>query len=220
MYTLTADTSTFHEVIQAPEGVETSPNNGKFVYEGASPRFYIGETVWFQVHLLHPPGWEYVSETFNQRCKFMRMQTFSPLGENNGYNDIYVGNPNGGEVWRYIYEGKPQWVDFGTVESLPQDNTQWEEYQMCVTLDTLSQADGGKGRVLFWKDDELLVDITNKQTLLDPLGYMNEYEYNGYWSNEGAEKTQRCYWGYSAVTNRAPDYTDAFGNPKLPPRNV
>lgn len=171
---------------------------------------YRGETIWFLVHTFMPEGFDHYSYGEGGRLKFLRIHTKGSDGSNHGYNDLYFDQKGLDNPLRWIYEGEQKWVPVGGSNDKPVHD-KWESYEMAVTLDNKSFNDGGKARIMLWKNEVLLADIKDRITLKAATDYSDTALLFTYW-NGGAPKSQHMYVDEVIITNERPSQRDANGN--------
>lgn len=93
---------------------------------------------------------------------------------------------------------------------------------MHVVFDTVSQDNGGKARVDFWKNNQLVGSATDIKTLVEDSDYCNAILLRTYWnSSSGVPRNQTWYWDDAAIAiknNQRDDSThliDADNNIKF-----
>lgn len=183
---------------------------GEFIFPEKAVR---GDTLWYQVHVYFPEGFDHYAYGEGGRLKFLRIQTKSASNKNHGYLDIYIDKKGSNVPFKWIYEGAPSWANVGE----PNDQIvkgKWESYQMQVTLDNVPRSVGGLAEVRIWKNGELLTHITEKQTLKESTDYSKRALLFTYW-NGGSPKTQSMYADQITITNERPSDTDREGNSRL-----
>lgn len=173
-----------------------------------------GETIWFQVYTYFPEGFDHYAYAEGYRLKFLRIQTLSSSGSNHGYIDFYIDRQDDPNPFKWIYEGRQQWVNVGEPEDLIVKG-QWESYQMRVTLGATPVASGGEAEIFIWKNGNLLSHITNQKTLISDTDYAPRALLFTYW-NGGSPQTQSMYVDDVTITTDAPNFRDANGIRMLP----
>jgi hypothetical protein len=184
---------------------------GHFIFP---ERAYRGDSLWYQVHVYFPEGFDHYSYGEGNRLKFLRIHTLSSDNKNHGYIDLYIDRKGSTNPFKWIYEGAAEWTNVGD-ESDMIEKGRWESYQMHVTLDTVPVSQGGKAKVRIWKTGRLLRNITNRATLKTETDYASRALLFTYW-NGGAPKTQSMFVDEITITNRTPASYDAQGFPSLP----
>lgn len=185
---------------------------GEFVFPQKVVR---GQTIWYQVYTYFPAGFDYYSYGEGGRLKFMRIQTLTSSGSNEGYDDIYIDHKGSPSPFKWIFEGAQHWVNIGSApKDLPAFG-KWESYQERITLDTVPVDAGGKAEVFIWKDGKLLKHITDQQTLKTNTDYAGRALLFTYW-NGGAPQTQSMYVDNITITTDTPKGIDANGNSMIP----
>jgi len=184
---------------------------GEFIFP---EKAYRGDSLWYQVHVYFPEGFDHYSYGEGNRLKFLRIQTLSSDNKNHGYLDLYIDIKGSTTPFKWIYEGAAKWSNVGNSSDMIIKD-RWESYQMQVTLDTVPVSEGGEAEVRLWKNGELLRHITNRATLKTATDYVNRALLFTYW-NGGAPKTQSMFADEITITNNSPDNFDALGNPRLP----
>ncbi|TCI85145.1 hypothetical protein [Tenacibaculum sp. M341] len=169
-----------------------------------------GDELWFRIRILFPEGFDYYSYGEGNRLKFLRVHSETSDGENIGYNDVYVDMKGSDNPFKYIYEGRQQWVNIGTPEHLPKFN-EWETYEFYIRFHSKSKDEGGEGIVRFWKNGELLQEITHLKTLKFDTAKVGRSLIFTYW-NGGAPKTQSLWVDDVVLTSDIPNKKDAKGN--------
>lgn len=178
--------------------VKDDMQQGKNEWQGGGvhniPRLTKGHEVWFQVKFLMPSGTNYDAQPW---LKFIRFHTFKADGSNRGYVDVYLENDGD---WRVIYEGEQVWSELTKDQSHKPVFDTWETYEMHVVFDTVSQDNGGKARVDFWKNNRLVGSATDIKTLVENSDYCNAVLLRTYWnSNSGVPRNQTWYWDDTAI---------------------
>jgi hypothetical protein len=181
---------------------------GVFTFPQAMAR---GAEAWFRVRVYWPQGFDYTAPGAGGRLKFLRFHTATSGGSNIGYDDIYINGPGSNPQFQYIYETVDQWVTLGGAAEQIKFGV-WETYEFYVKFDTASVAQGGQGRVRFWKNGNLVRDITDKVTLSQSTGKIDSALLFTYW-NGNAPKTQSLYVDDVVITNDTPASRDSLGNP-------
>ena len=184
---------------------------GEFIFP---EKAYRGDSLWYQVHVYFPEGFDHYSYGEGNRLKFLRIQTLSRDNKNRGYLDLYIDKKGSTTPFKWIYEGASKWSNVGNQSDMIIKD-RWESYQMQVTLDTVPVSEGGEAEVRLWKNGELLSYITDRATLKTETDYVNRALLFTYW-NGGAPKTQSMFADEITITNETPDNFDDRGNPRLP----
>lgn len=188
-----------------------------------------GDEVWARVHVYFPIGFDYNSSSAGNKLKFLRFHTRSSSepsssgcdAGNEGYHDVLIlplglSNDSPGSSNNYVY-GKEcdwRWFYFGTWENNKIKHGRWETYELYIKFDNIAQSDGGEGIVRVWKDEELLLEVPNIETLETASSYSDTFLLFTYW-NGGSPKTQHLYIDDLIVTNELPPNTDSSGNPRI-----
>jgi hypothetical protein len=180
---------------------------GVFMFPQALQR---GQEAWFRVRVYWPSGFDYTAPGAGGRLKFLRLHTATSGGSNIGYDDIYINSPGSSPQFQYIYETVDQWVPLGGSAEQIKFNT-WETYEFYVKFDTVPVSQGGQGRVRFWKNGNLVRDISDKVTLSQSTGKIDSALLFTYW-NGNAPRTQSLYVDDIVVTSDTPSARDAQGN--------
>ncbi len=181
---------------------------GVFMFPSALQR---GGEAWFRVRVYWPSGFDYTAPGAGGRLKFLRLHTQTSGGANIGYDDIYINGPGSNPQFQYIYETVDQWVPLGGAAEQIKFNV-WETYEFYVKFDTVPVSQGGQARVRFWKNGNLVRDISDKVTLSQSTGKIDSALLFTYW-NGNAPKTQSLYVDDVVVTSDTPPGRDAQGNP-------
>lgn len=184
---------------------------GEFIFPG---KLVSGDTIWYQVHTYFPIGFDHYSYSGGGRLKFLRIQTSSSTGQNQGYVDLYIDKKDDPNPFKWIYEGESVWRNVGKPEDLIVLGT-WESYQMRVTFDDVALDSGGLAEAYIWKNGQLLQHITDQKTLTTESDYSSRALLFTYW-NGGSPKTQSMYVDNITLTTDRPSGLDAQGNYMLP----
>lgn len=155
-----------------------------------------GDEIWYQFKLLLPVGSSYQSDP---HLKFIRFKTKKANGKHAGYLDLYLETDGD---WKLIFEGNYNqgeygWHFFTKNQAYKPQFGVWETYEIHVVFDDVSEDAGGKARVDFYKNNELVGSATNMQTLLiggTVIGIYNRTYWNG-----GVPQEQSWFWGESAA---------------------
>lgn len=202
------------------QAASTSIKKGKygFGYWGGGWKFpqfvYAGQTIWFSVHTFFPEGFDHYSYGQGGRLKFLRIRTRDRDGNHQGYNDLYIDQKGSTNPFRWIYEGEQKWSLVGSPEDQIKTGV-WENYQMAITLDSVSKDNGGQAEVFIWKNGDLLIHETSRITLADSEGYADTALLFTYW-NGGSPKDQFMYVDEINITTKKPIGVDSKGNSLVP----
>jgi hypothetical protein len=185
-----------------------------------------GSEIWVRVHTFFPSDFDYNSTSNGSKLKFLRVHTASGddgrdgscVPKNEGYNDWYIYPDTqffGDSPFGFIKECQGKWGNFGSFKNgMSIKKGVWETYEMYIKLDNVSAAQGGGGMVRVWRDDELLGEFNDMQTLMTPKSYADSFLLFTYW-NGNAPKTQHMYIDDLVITNEKPSSVDKFGNPRI-----
>ncbi len=187
---------------------------------------YKGSEIWVRVHTLFPTDFDYNSTSRGSKLKFLRVHTKSGdsgidgscVPKNEGYNDWYI-YPNtkvfGDVPFGFIKECHDKWREFGSFDKgISIKKGVWETYEMYIKLDNVSSAQGGGGMVRVWKDNELMGEFNDIQTLMTEKSFADAFLLFTYW-NGNAPKTQHMYIDDLIITNEKPSSVDEFGNARI-----
>lgn len=170
-----------------------------------------GDEIWFRVNVYFPTGFDYRSYGEGNRLKFLRFDTLSASGSNQGYNDIYIDKIDSSVPFKYIKEaGLVGWRNIGDLSQLPKFD-RWEAYEFYVYFDNIPKAQGGHAIVRFWKNGRLLREITDVNTLNEANSISTRALLFTYW-NGGSPKTQSMWVDSIVLTSDTPDRKDELGN--------
>lgn len=172
-----------------------------------------GDTLWFQMHAYYPEGYDNYSYGEGGRLKFFRIHTAQSNGDHCCYNDLLWLGPNDPEPLAFSFEGQGGYSYVGNQNDQITFNT-WESYQVVTTFDSVAVDNGGLARIRIYKNDQLLADITDTQTLDADNHYADFTFLYTYW-NGMAPKTQTMWVDEITLTNEPPETTDPFGFPML-----
>jgi hypothetical protein len=193
-----------------------------------------GGEVWMQVKTLWPIGANYAARPW---LKFLRMYTVnSQLGtpplpdeklNSNGWLDIYIRPPSAAEVaFHTVQEEVPDYFDDGPPDTpTPYGGNwllgngsdkivpgEWETYEVYYYLDDRSADEGGNAVVRFWKNCELIGEVTGMRTLRYDADYLSgRVLIFDYW-NGGAPGNQHVYIDDVEIATSADPPTNDDGN--------
>src|SRR5680860_731607 len=102
---------------------------GEFIFP---EKAYRGDSLWYQVHVYFPEGFDHYSYGEGNRLKFLRIQTLSSDNKNHGYLDLYIDKKGSTTPFKWIYEGASKWSNVGNPSDMIIKDL-WESYQMQVT---------------------------------------------------------------------------------------
>ena len=161
-----------------------------------------GDEIWIRLRTKFPADFDFAADP---HLLFLRLPTEGEAGNRQGSNDIYIPNGKNGHVFEFVREGDDQWIYFGNVSDRIVLGL-WETYEWYVKLsDTALDDEPEEGAVMrFWKNDNLLVEITDKPTLSTPDGYLPEFHLFTNWHG-GAPRTQKMYIDDLKITTEVPD---------------
>ncbi|MBV1860522.1 MAG: hypothetical protein KUG77_19070 [Nannocystaceae bacterium] len=174
-----------------------------------------GSEVWIRARYYVPQSWRWLPEGHSN--KFLRLRTFVPGGESQGYDDLYI-QPHPSETiqgFRFIYEGIQQWANVPTPEPFAADA--WTTIEYYLRFDHLTEAEGGQARIRVWQDGVLLADIDDRATLTQEDGYANDFLLFTYYGDEPSPQTQDLWVDdlIIATDQSPPTVTDDAGNPMI-----
>jgi len=172
-----------------------------------------GDEIWVRIRTFMPSGFNYDSTSGGSRLKFLRVHVRDASSDNLGYNDWYINPKGGGTPFRFIYEEEQVWSNVGTSDDAIKLG-QWETYEYYIKFDNVSVDNGRQARVRFWKNGELLNDITDRMTLKNSSAYSDRTHVFTYW-NGGSPATQDMYVDDLVITSDTPGKRDANGNPYI-----
>ncbi len=187
-------------------------DNGGFGRWGASvslrPKLTKDAEVWVRLRVFWPSSFQFTASPF---MKFLRVHNQNEDGSNDGYNDLYIDNPDDDRVTlRSIKEKHDVWaLDDGT--KLPRDT--WQSYEMYLYADSVPVDQGGKARMRIWKDNQLVFDRTDVPTLFTAGGNLDLFYLFTYWNNENPPDNH-CFVDDVIIATDAspPPNKDAAGN--------
>ncbi|HEX7026116.1 MAG TPA: hypothetical protein VF268_02670 [Gammaproteobacteria bacterium] len=161
-----------------------------------------GDEVWIRLRTKFPADFDF---TADPHLLFLRLPIQNEAGNTQGASDIYIPTGKNGHVFEYVRQGDRQWVYFGNISDRIVLGL-WETYEWYVKLSDIAWDDEpGEGAVMrFWKNDNLLVEITDKPTLAAPGGYLPEFHLFTYWHG-GSPRTQKMYIDDLKITTDVPD---------------
>jgi len=181
------------------------------IINGKLGRLHAGDEVWIRLALYVPADFE-----FNEgRSKFVRLRTFEAAGEESwGYLDWYLATRDDRNPHHWIYEGTQQWRRKGNpAQQVVRDA--WETYEVYYHLDDVPVSEGGDARIRLWKNGELVAEITDQRTLVEPDGFARGLLIFTYFGNEGSPRDQNLWLDDLQVAIEEPPLRDAAGNPFL-----
>lgn len=161
-----------------------------------------GDEIWVRLRTKFPADFDFTAEP---HLLFLRLPTISDVGDRQSSNDIYIPGGKNGHVFEFVREGDEQWVYFGNISDRIVLGL-WETYEWYVKLsDTTWDEEPGGGAVMrFWKNDNLLVEITDKPTLATAESYLPEFHLFTHWAG-GSPRTQKMYVDDLRITTDVPD---------------
>ncbi|MEJ2406095.1 MAG: hypothetical protein P8171_17695 [Candidatus Thiodiazotropha sp.] len=171
---------------------------------------YRGDEVWVRVRTFFPASFNYDSSGEGNHLKFLRLHTRGDSNTNYGYDDIYIDPEASSLAFRFIYEGDPVWSNIGSTDDKIKKGV-WETYEYYVKFDSISKDNGGNAIVRFWKNGELLKEVTNLTTLANSNAYSESTYIFTYW-NGASPQTQQMYLDDLVITSSPPGETDSHGN--------
>lgn len=159
-------------------GLNITPNLGK------------GQEIWVRLKVCWPQS--FVFNAFPW-MKFMRLHNKlaapnSNGSTNGGWNDLYVHHADGGTlsdgvtkkvVLRTIKERHDQWK---TYNKAPLKRDTWETYEMYLYIDNVSVANGGQARLRIWRDEELIINDEDVETITADDGVIDLFFLFTYWN--------------------------------------
>lgn len=170
-----------------------------------------GDELWFRVRTFYPQDWQPSTEA---RQKFIRVRTTDSSGKKNeGYIDLYICANDNSCAFKFIFEGENQWVNIGTKKDHAPKYGVWETYELYVKLDSAAASNGGQALVRFWKNGELIKEITNRKTLRTSNSKADRTHLFTWWGNNGSPVTQSMWVDDVHITSSRPSATDRKGNP-------
>ncbi|WP_111641475.1 hypothetical protein [Marinimicrobium alkaliphilum] len=178
-----------------------------------------GDELWVRTRLFFPVGFEFMDRG---RHKFLRARHYSMVdGQkiSEGYLNLYI-NPQVNDPeykpFAYILEahvpGGLRWASVGESRHFFQLG-QWHTVEYYVKLDTVTAADGGQALIRVWVDGELIGEIDNRITLINPDSWVESLYYFTYWNDEGPDRTMHFYADDIVITSDTPADRDEQGNP-------
>lgn len=161
-----------------------------------------GDEIWIRLRTKFPADFDF---TADPHLLFLRLPIESEEEGKEGSNDIYLPGGKNGHVFEFVREGDDQWIFFGNISDRIVLGL-WETYEWYVKLSDIAWDDEpGAGAVMrFWKNDNLLVEITDKPTLVSANSYLPEFHLFTYWSG-GSPRTQQMYVDDLRITTDVPD---------------
>jgi hypothetical protein len=161
-----------------------------------------GDEIWIRLRTRFPADFDF---TANPHLLFLRLPTAADREDERGSNDIYIPSGKNGHVFEFVRRGDEQWVYFGNIGDRIVPGL-WETYEWYVKLsDTARDDEPDTGAVMrFWKNDNLLVEITDKPTLATPDSRLAEFHLFTYWPG-GSPRTQKMYVDDLRITTDVPD---------------
>ena len=189
-----------------------------------------GDEVWVSMKMFMPAGFNYQA---SPDMKFMRLRANNGSDVFEGYNDWYFTPDDGG--WDFVdgsNQSFPFWFIkettqnvkhyFGANDTLGTANSvdrpvrgTWETYEMYLKLDESSVDLGGTSRVRVWKNDKLLVDATDIETLGTATSYLTRFHIFTYFNGGIPSPAQSLYVDDLIITTTPPTNTDASGNLRI-----
>ncbi|NOY89559.1 MAG: hypothetical protein GXP55_00020 [Deltaproteobacteria bacterium] len=188
-------------------------DGGGFGRWGASvnlrPKLGKGSEVWVRLRVFWPASFQFTASPW---MKFLRIHNQNEDGSNDGYNDLYIDEPDDSSrpTLRCIKEKHDVWeTDDGT--PLPRDT--WQSYEMYLYADDVPVDEGGNARMRIWKDNVLIFDRTDVPTLATAGGNLDLFYLFTYWNNE-MPPNNHCFVDDLILATDAspPPNTDAAGN--------
>jgi hypothetical protein len=168
------------------------------------------DEIWVRVRTFFPTSFNYDSSGEGNHLKFLRLHTRGDTVSNYGYDDIYIDPEASSLAFRFIYEGDPVWSNIGTTDDKIKKGV-WETYEYYVKFDSISKDNGGNAIVRFWKNGELLKEVTDLTTLANDNAYSESTYIFTYW-NGASQQTQQMYLDDLVITSSTPSGTDSHGN--------
>lgn len=161
-----------------------------------------GDEIWIRLRTKFPADFDF---TADPHLLFLRLPTKDEAGTGQGSNDIYIPGGKNGHVFEFVRKGDEQWIYFGNIGDRIVLGL-WETYELYVKLSNTTWDDQpDEGAVMrFWKNDNLLVEITDKPTLTSSNGYLPAFHLFTYWHG-GAPQTQKMYIDDLKITTDLPD---------------
>lgn len=161
-----------------------------------------GDEIWIRLRTKFPADFDF---TADPHLLFLRLPIKDEKGNGQVANDIYIPGGKNGHVFEFVRQGDPQWVYFGNIADRIVFGL-WETYEWYLKLsDTTWDDEPGEGAIMrFWKNDNLLAEITDKATLATPDGHLPEFHLFTYWHG-GAPRTQKMYIDDLKITTDVPD---------------
>jgi hypothetical protein len=159
-----------------------------------------------------PTGFDYFSYGEGNRLKVFRVHTEDGItGKHQGYNDVLIDRKNSNSAYIFGFEGENRWRGIGPKRELPAFD-RWETFELYIKFHPEPRASGGEAVVRFWKNGELLSEITDRKTLVNMDSVVTRSLLFTYW-NGGAPKTQSMWVDDIVITSDTPHARDAHGNP-------
>lgn len=176
-----------------------------------------GDELWFRVRTFFPTGFDYYSHSGGGRLKFLRFSTLNAkTGKSEGYNDIYIDKKGSSTPFKFIFEGENRWANVGKSSHWPSFDL-WETYEFYVKFDAVPKSEGGHALIRFWKNGELLAEISDRKTLRSVESQVGRTLLFTYW-NGGAPRTQSMWVDDLVLTSERPQSKDSHGNPFIGPK--
>ncbi len=166
-----------------------------------------GDEIWFQVHVFYPHGWDFSCGGCTEGMKFMRINTKSSSGSNEGYHTILIkGDATTGLIsvnTEVVSDGFSYSRGLGTNIT----RNQWHTFEMYIKF----SSDPSLGKYRVWQNGTLINEqtVATLRTSQSTSGLVYIYTY---WNN-GAPKTQTSYIDDIIITNTTPELKDANGYP-------
>lgn len=190
------------EGAQAAKSTINPLQTGTFQFGGYIDSYpsncFKGDEIWFQWYCYMPSS--FLIDTDNNLLKYLRFQTLTAGGANQGYCDVYLreGAPPVSR-YRLIYEGdqgaKPgtssPWTPGGPALTFLRD--QWVRNNVHIVFDDVATMDGGTARFRLWENGVLMADKTDRKTLVAADDYSDKFLGFTYWNGENAPQTQSVY---------------------------
>lgn len=180
-------------------------------------RLVKGDEIWVRLRIKFPIGWEYDPTGLN---KFLRFRVFhddpAPISE--GYNDLYIDGNIGRFATPFVYifegEGGQEWFPIGVADDLFTLG-KWHTVEFYLFLDNIKGTSTGNSMVRFWMDGILLGETNDRNTLGQADSYIDRFQLFTWWSNDGAEKSQKVFIDDLVITTEIPPNRDLLGNPMI-----
>lgn len=170
-----------------------------------------GDELWFRVRMWFPQGFDYFSYGEGNRLKVLRVHTADgSTGKHQGYNDILIDQKGSKSAFIFGFEGENRWRGIGAKSALPVFD-RWETFELYMKFHPVAKASGGEAVIRFWKNGELLSEITDRKTLVSMNSVVTRSLLFTYW-NGGAPKTQSMWVDDIVITSDTPRARDANGN--------